>query len=124
SRSVVENRGTQGGNTGGGRGIRTPDTLSGIAVFKTACFNRSHIPPRELGYSLSALKRCSYKPNEALPAAMDLPLTSDTAIFDQVVRVILCRCEARVVCQHANPHSNTQAIEHTIVIDSDLPMLL
>ena len=33
---------------GGGRGIRTPDTLSGIAVFKTACFNRSHIPPREV----------------------------------------------------------------------------
>jgi hypothetical protein len=32
---------------GGGRGIRTPDTLSGIAVFKTACFNRSHIPPLE-----------------------------------------------------------------------------
>jgi hypothetical protein len=31
---------------GGGRGIRTPDTLSGIAVFKTACFNRSHIPPQ------------------------------------------------------------------------------
>src|SRR5580700_4256336 len=31
---------------GGGRGIRTPDTLSGITVFKTACFNRSHIPPR------------------------------------------------------------------------------
>jgi hypothetical protein len=33
------------GENGGGRGIRTPDTLSGIAVFKTACFNRSHIPP-------------------------------------------------------------------------------
>jgi hypothetical protein len=33
--------------TGGGRGIRTPGTLSGTAVFKTACFNRSHIPPRE-----------------------------------------------------------------------------
>ena len=31
---------------GGGRGIRTPVTLSGKAVFKTACFNRSHIPPR------------------------------------------------------------------------------
>src|SRR3954471_1258442 len=31
---------------GGGRGIRTPGTLSGTAVFKTACFNRSHIPPR------------------------------------------------------------------------------
>ncbi len=25
---------------GGGRGIRTPDTLSGIAVFKTARFNQ------------------------------------------------------------------------------------
>ena len=31
---------------GGGRGIRTPVTLSGKAVFKTACFNHSHIPPR------------------------------------------------------------------------------
>jgi hypothetical protein len=31
---------------GGGRGIRTPVTLAGKAVFKTACFNRSHIPPR------------------------------------------------------------------------------
>src|ERR1017187_4228410 len=30
---------------GGGRGIRTPGTLSGTAVFKTACFNHSHIPP-------------------------------------------------------------------------------
>ncbi len=35
------------GLSGGGRGIRTPVTLSGKAVFKTACFNRSHIPPRE-----------------------------------------------------------------------------
>ena len=32
---------------GGGRGIRTPGTVSRTAVFKTACFNRSHIPPRE-----------------------------------------------------------------------------
>src|SRR5215469_1335585 len=31
---------------GGGRGIRTPVGLSPKAVFKTACFNRSHIPPR------------------------------------------------------------------------------
>jgi hypothetical protein len=30
---------------GGGRGIRTPGTLSGTSVFKTDCFNRSHIPP-------------------------------------------------------------------------------
>ena len=31
---------------GGGRGIRTPGTLSGTAVFKTARFNHSRIPPR------------------------------------------------------------------------------
>ena len=30
---------------GGGRGIRTPVTRKGKAVFKTACFNHSHIPP-------------------------------------------------------------------------------
>ena len=32
-------------NIGGGRGIRTPDTFSDIAVFETAPFNRSGIPP-------------------------------------------------------------------------------
>jgi hypothetical protein len=32
---------------GGGRGIRTPVTFAGKAVFKTACFNRSHIPPSQ-----------------------------------------------------------------------------
>src|SRR5712691_2465365 len=32
---------------GGGRGIRTPGTLSGTAVFKTARFDRSRIPPRQ-----------------------------------------------------------------------------
>ena len=31
---------------GGGRGIRTPGTLSGTAVFKTVAFNHSAIPPR------------------------------------------------------------------------------
>ena len=35
---------------GGGRGIRTPDTLSGTTVFKTAAINRSAIPP-QLGLS-------------------------------------------------------------------------
>ena len=33
-------------NDGGEGGIRTPDTLSGISVFKTDCFNRSHTSPR------------------------------------------------------------------------------
>jgi hypothetical protein len=30
---------------GGGRGIRTPGTLSGTVVFKTTRFDRSRIPP-------------------------------------------------------------------------------
>ena len=35
---------------GGGRGIRTPGAVSRTAVFKTACFNHSHIPPGTIGY--------------------------------------------------------------------------
>src|SRR5688572_11094873 len=31
---------------GGGRGIRTPDTLSGTTVFKTVAINHSAIPPQ------------------------------------------------------------------------------
>jgi hypothetical protein len=30
---------------GGGGGIRTPETLSGLTVFKTAAFNLSATPP-------------------------------------------------------------------------------
>ena len=40
--------------TGGGGGIRTPETLSGLTVFKTAGFNRSPTPPfLILTYSVS-----------------------------------------------------------------------
>ncbi len=35
--------------SGGGRGIRTPGTLSGTTVFKTAGINRSPIPPQDWG---------------------------------------------------------------------------
>ena len=35
---------------GGGRGIRTPDTVSRTAVFKTAAINHSAIPPRGANY--------------------------------------------------------------------------
>jgi hypothetical protein len=31
---------------GGGGGIRTHETLSGLTVFKTAAFNRSATPPK------------------------------------------------------------------------------
>src|SRR5438270_11988286 len=33
------------GNFGGGRGIRTPEGLAALAVFKTAPINHSGIPP-------------------------------------------------------------------------------
>ena len=33
------------GFSGGGGGIRTPETLSSLTVFKTAGFNRSPTPP-------------------------------------------------------------------------------
>jgi hypothetical protein len=45
---------------GGGRGIRTPGTLSGTAVFKTARFNHSRIPPgllNSLHHDLSHIRR-------------------------------------------------------------------
>jgi hypothetical protein len=35
---------------GGGRGIRTPGTLSGTTVFKTAGINHSPIPPQAPGW--------------------------------------------------------------------------
>ena len=41
------------GLIGGGRGIRTPGPLAGSAVFKTAPFNRSGIPPRRIRISRS-----------------------------------------------------------------------
>ncbi len=31
--------------SGGGGGIRTPETLTGLTVFKTAAFNHSATPP-------------------------------------------------------------------------------
>ena len=40
--------------SGGGRGIRTPGTLSGTAVFKTAAIDHSAIPPRRALRSVSA----------------------------------------------------------------------
>jgi hypothetical protein len=39
-------KGKPGESNGGGRGIRTPGTVSRTAIFKTAAFNRSAIPPR------------------------------------------------------------------------------
>jgi hypothetical protein len=43
------------GRTGGGRGIRTPEPLSGLTVFKTAGFNHSPIPPSAFLGAISAL---------------------------------------------------------------------
>ena len=51
------------GIDGGGRGIRTPGTLSSTAVFKTACFNRSHIPPREERCGTLIVKQATFRPS-------------------------------------------------------------
>jgi hypothetical protein len=45
---------------GVGRGIRTPGTVSRTAVFKTACFNHSHIP-RACGKQRNRFPRCRQK---------------------------------------------------------------
>ena len=41
-------------SNGGGRGIRTPGTVSRTVVFKTTRFNRSRIPPRSF-YRLAGI---------------------------------------------------------------------
>ena len=41
---------------GGGRGIRTPETLASLAVFKTAAFNHSAIPPRTFSLAVNRLE--------------------------------------------------------------------
>src|SRR6266851_10140380 len=41
--------------SGGGRGIRTPGTVSGTVVFKTTRFNRSRIPPC---FKINDLEKC------------------------------------------------------------------
>src|SRR5262249_15985839 len=48
-----------------GGGIRTPETLAGLTVFKTAAFNRSATPPRRLFYTLTD----SYKTKPRPPVA-------------------------------------------------------
>jgi hypothetical protein len=50
---------------GGGRGIRTPDTLSGITVFKTVCFNRSHIPPRDWYQQFTSSRKLALKDDQS-----------------------------------------------------------
>ena len=63
-----------GYGNGGGRGIRTPEPLSGLTVFKTAGFNHSPIPPHKIRQFLRA-RAISYEtttiPNS--PAASSQP---------------------------------------------------
>ncbi len=51
---------------GGGRGIRTPGTVSRTAVFKTARFDRSRIPPA-LWEELITLRNSGAEPLAGLP---------------------------------------------------------
>src|SRR5690606_22349056 len=48
------------GRVGGERGIRTPGTVSGTAVFKTAAFDRSAISPRGANYC--GTRTCGFRP--------------------------------------------------------------
>jgi hypothetical protein len=45
-RSVKDLSGPYILSSGGGGGIRTPEALSSLTVFKTAAFNHSATPPR------------------------------------------------------------------------------
>ena len=59
-RSVTYVSGSDKNRTGGGGGIRTPETLSGLTVFKTAGFNRSPTPPFPiLAYSARRNPTCN-----------------------------------------------------------------
>jgi hypothetical protein len=46
-------------DSGGEGGIRTPDTLSGMPVFKTGAINHSATSPRRIIHSLPALRRAA-----------------------------------------------------------------
>jgi hypothetical protein len=54
---------------GGGSGIRTHDTLAGIAVFKTAAFVHSAIPPRQaiMPFPDSAVERRGLLRSQSAP---------------------------------------------------------
>ena len=61
--AAVETAGQRGARSeyareiaGGGRGIRTPGTLSGSTVFKTAALNHSAIPPRRTTPGVTAAR--------------------------------------------------------------------
>lgn len=66
----------------GGRGIRTPGTLTGTTVFKTAAIDHSATPPREASRHFHAQlqqKKSILKKNTSPPL--------DKCIFFQIFRV-------------------------------------
>jgi hypothetical protein len=73
---------------GGGRGIRTPGTVSRTSVFKTDCFNHSHIPPRGNERSGSSLELVYIRPDLHQVGAPACPPHSDSgAALDRVENV-------------------------------------
>lgn len=86
-------------STGGGRGIRTPDSLSAITVFKTAGINRSPIPPR-VGASICRPELdCTWK------SACAATVLAGVNAFILPYRLNLCDIErrdfAQTECQNA-----------------------
>src|SRR5713101_2457902 len=72
---------------GGGGGIRTPETLSGLTVFKTAGFNHSPTPPPPslTGNAPAIQQRSLGRPHRhTLPAANNVLLISLLCVFEEV----------------------------------------
>ena len=71
--------------SGGGRGIRTPGTLSGTAVFKTARFDRSRIPPdvsfQQFTSIHSSLKPATVRILQELQPFAELDRSRDTKVL-------------------------------------------
>src|SRR5579859_1015966 len=84
-RSVTHVSGPDPSSTGGGGGIRTPETLSSLTVFKTAGFNRSPTPPLLiLAYSARKQQSCD---------------NQKTLVSAQATATLSPKCPTLIICQ-------------------------
>ena len=75
--------GKHGKNRGGGGGIRTPETLTGLTVFKTAGFNRSPTPPEfRLQVTTSMVKTTDLRRAQMLEACAETPRYAEGEVDD------------------------------------------
>jgi quercetin dioxygenase-like cupin family protein len=103
----------QQNEAGGGRGIRTPGGVSPTAVFKTAAFDRSAIPPRWLPASYyhaaagGSTRRCAGPPRDdrRRERGPDIPLprTRGATSRAQACKGLLCSTTAGLVREAIEP---------------------